>query len=86
MSNQRAKAHAKHSHECFCGRVVWGNGGWASHRRACRTYNLRYAQVLRDLIEYYEGRSVWGETLSARRRELAEIEARIAEKGWADDG
>lgn len=31
MSNQRARAHAKHAHYCSCGKVVWGNGGKAGH-------------------------------------------------------
>lgn len=31
----RATAHTKHDHKCVCGKVVWGNGGWASHRWSC---------------------------------------------------
>ncbi len=28
-------AHAKHAFTCTCGKVVHGNGGKSSHRRAC---------------------------------------------------
>ena len=28
---QRASAHARHGHYCSCGKVVFGNGGKASH-------------------------------------------------------
>lgn len=27
--------HALRSHTCRCGRVVFGNGGWSSHKRSC---------------------------------------------------
>lgn len=37
----RAQAHAKHKHECPCGRVCWGNG-WKSHARSCVTYLQKY--------------------------------------------
>jgi hypothetical protein len=30
--------HAERSHHCPCGRTLWGNGGWASHKRACPVY------------------------------------------------
>lgn len=33
--------HAKYAHTCVCGRVVYGNGGWASHRWACAKYQAR---------------------------------------------
>lgn len=39
----KASAHAKHSHTCPCGRVVFGNGGWASHKRACKVYQEKAA-------------------------------------------
>lgn len=47
----KARAHAKHSHTCPCGRVVFGNGGWSSHKRACPVYQQRAAEreLKRDL-------------------------------------
>jgi hypothetical protein len=33
--NLSAMVHAKQAHKCtVCGRVVYGNGGWSSHKRA----------------------------------------------------
>lgn len=31
-----ASKHANRSRTCSCGRVCLGNGGWSSHRKACR--------------------------------------------------
>ena len=34
-SRRRAQKHAEQLHVCpLCGKKCWGNGGWASHRRA----------------------------------------------------
>lgn len=33
-------SHAKHSWRCSCGRIVRGNGGRSSHRKACDGYYL----------------------------------------------
>ncbi len=30
--------HAIFSHTCVCGRVCKGNGGWNSHKRACKAW------------------------------------------------
>lgn len=30
-----SQTHAKRAHTCSCGKVVYGNGGKSSHRRAC---------------------------------------------------
>lgn len=32
---QQARKHAKRARTCACGKIVYGNGGWSSHRRAC---------------------------------------------------
>lgn len=33
MTNkQKAQQHARRPHHCTCGKVAYGNGGWASHR------------------------------------------------------
>jgi hypothetical protein len=37
-----SQTHARRAHKCVCGRVVYGNGGWASHTRACAEYKARY--------------------------------------------
>lgn len=31
-----ARQHAHRAHQCSCGKIVFGNGGWSSHRKACR--------------------------------------------------
>lgn len=31
-----ARKHATRVHTCSCGKTVRGNGGWSSHRKACR--------------------------------------------------
>ncbi|WP_158304641.1 hypothetical protein [Methylibium petroleiphilum] len=39
VSNKRraaARKHATRIHTCSCGKTVRGNGGWSSHRKACR--------------------------------------------------
>lgn len=33
-----ARKHASRAHECPCGKVCHGNGGWSSHKRACAVY------------------------------------------------
>lgn len=42
-------AHTNHTHTCPCGKTVRGNGGWASHRWACPTYQAR----LEENVEQY---------------------------------
>jgi hypothetical protein len=44
------RAHAKHPHTCKCGRTVHGNGGWASHKWACRVYQT----AGHDRLDRYE--------------------------------
>lgn len=35
-SRKRAsRLHAVRSHECLCGKICHGNGGWSSHKKAC---------------------------------------------------
>lgn len=31
-----ARKHARRAYQCSCGKTVRGNGGWSSHRKACR--------------------------------------------------
>ncbi len=31
-----ARKHASRVYQCSCGKSVRGNGGWSSHRKACR--------------------------------------------------
>lgn len=31
--------HATRTHTCMCGKVCRGNGGWASHKRACPSWS-----------------------------------------------
>lgn len=31
-----ARKHARRIYTCSCGKSVRGNGGWSSHRKACR--------------------------------------------------
>lgn len=37
--------HASYTHTCYCGRVLRGNGGWASHKKACAVYRERRSAV-----------------------------------------
>lgn len=41
--------HTRYSHTCRCGRKVWGNGGWASHRWACPQYQAS----IEEYVEKY---------------------------------
>lgn len=38
-----SQTHARRDHTCPCGRVVFGNGGWSSHKRACTVYQAARA-------------------------------------------
>lgn len=40
----QAKKHARQAHTCSCGTVVYGNGGWRSHRRACQKKRREQAE------------------------------------------
>lgn len=33
-----ARKHAAVVRSCFCGKVCKGNGGWSSHKRACKIF------------------------------------------------
>jgi hypothetical protein len=45
--------HARHSWTCPCGRKVWGNGGKASHQRACKTWAREALQVAERMLAYW---------------------------------
>jgi hypothetical protein len=42
--------HAQRGWTCPCGRKVWGNGGKASHKRACRTWAEHWLPRLENLL------------------------------------
>jgi len=43
------RKHAKYGHLCrLCGRIVYGNGGWASHKR----YHARQAGFSKNMIPW----------------------------------
>jgi hypothetical protein len=39
-----SQTHARRTYECTCGKVVAGNGGRASHRKACDGRYLGYTE------------------------------------------
>jgi hypothetical protein len=43
--------HARHTWTCQCGRVLNGNGGISSHKRACRTWMEYWLPRLDILLE-----------------------------------
>lgn len=43
--------HARHTWTCECGRVLNGNGGISSHKRACRAWMAYWLPRLEKLIE-----------------------------------
>lgn len=50
----QARKHATRVHRCTCGKVCRGNGGWSSHKRACKVYaealaSLRTCSVCGDI-------------------------------------
>jgi hypothetical protein len=77
--SRAAKVHASRPHECLCGRVVYGNGGWASHKRACLKW-LRWRQdyLLGQTIDRGQHRSVLREDEDALRDVGLLIEKAIA--------
>lgn len=36
-----ARRHAERVRTCICGKVCRGNGGWSSHRKACKVVQAR---------------------------------------------
>jgi hypothetical protein len=36
-----SQSHARRVHLCPCGRKLRGNGGWSSHKVACKVYRER---------------------------------------------
>lgn len=61
MSSQRAKAHAKHSFRCSCGRIVHGNGAHAMHFFICgdRYRGKRDGHTLLSTAQYNEKFPEW---------------------------
>lgn len=52
--------HAQRTHTCTCGKVVTGNGGKSSHRRACDGRWLTWSEAYqrrKDALDEPEGRS-----------------------------
>ncbi len=41
---EQARKHAANVRVCSCGKVCRGNGGWSSHRRACKQQKAQHEQ------------------------------------------
>lgn len=46
--------HAQRTYECTCGKVVAGNGGKSSHRRACDGTWLSWSEAYQKRVERWE--------------------------------
>jgi hypothetical protein len=68
-----SQTHARHTWTCQCGRVLNGNGGISSHKRACRTWMEYWLPRLEKLLE--DGRIT--ETRWKLAQERDEIRARL---------
>lgn len=75
--------HATRHHECpGCGKVCWGNGGYSSHKRACKDNAIFQIALIEDMVENHYDKS----PLQGYRREdaLVRRESYYAKLGLAD--
>lgn len=68
-----SQTHAQHTWACQCGRVLNGNGGISSHKRACRAWMEYWLPQLEKLIIDRP----FSETRRKREQERDEIRQRL---------
>jgi hypothetical protein len=67
-----SQTHARHTWKCECGRVLNGNGGISSHKRACRVWAEYWLPRLDELI----ASGMLPETQARLQHERDELRAR----------
>lgn len=63
-TRRSSRKHAEYGHDCPCGRVVHGNGGWSSHKRACGPYKQHRLDAVNHVLQEIDA-GTWGKGLAA---------------------
>lgn len=80
MSPRRSsRRHAERSWICDCGRILNGNGGISSHRRACPTWKRRLLERLRRAVAEIEAMQPDERFFRFEQSRLPELRRRVAQ-------
>jgi hypothetical protein len=74
--------HATHTWTCDCGRTVAGNGGKASHQRACGVWAEHEVRRLEQFLAITAGRTLVTETQTKAEDQRDQLRKRLRYEPW----
>lgn len=74
--------HARHVWTCDCGRTVAGNGGKASHQRACNVWGEHEVRRLERFLVSIAGRTFVTETSAKAEQQRDLLRVRLSYPPW----